>query len=343
MKLIDTYVSEVGRRLPRKNRADIEAEIRSTLEDTLEERSGKTGKLVDDELVVAVLKEFGAPEKVAASYQGERSLIGPQLFPTFELVLKIVLAVLGTLAVIGLGIQLTRPDLTMLKLLEGISDVVSVFIRGLGTVVLIFALIEWVMRREGKSFEAENKEKAWDPRSLEKISPPSQVKMGEGIIDIVFDFAAIVIFNFYPQWIGFTSSLNNAFEHSDWTAVTTFPIFADLFFGRFVPWLTLVWGLDIIVHAVVLRMGSWKPITRLCNMAVRAGAIAISAVLLATPGVLNITAESIANAGSLGLSTAELLATMARQGFASALVIVMIVEAIEIGKHVYRLVTDSVK
>jgi hypothetical protein len=44
MNLIDTYVSEVGRHLPQKNRADIEAEIRSTIEDILEERSRKFGK-----------------------------------------------------------------------------------------------------------------------------------------------------------------------------------------------------------------------------------------------------------------------------------------------------------
>ena len=36
MKLLDRYVTEVGKYLPRKQRADIEQEIRSTLEDMLE-------------------------------------------------------------------------------------------------------------------------------------------------------------------------------------------------------------------------------------------------------------------------------------------------------------------
>jgi len=35
MNLIDKYIAEVGKHLPRKQRADIEAEIRSTLEDML--------------------------------------------------------------------------------------------------------------------------------------------------------------------------------------------------------------------------------------------------------------------------------------------------------------------
>src|ERR1035437_9005109 len=101
--LIDAYVSEIGRRLPRKTRGDIEAEIRSILQDMLDERSQKTGKPVDEEMTLEVLKAYGAPDKVAATYQGERYLIGPRIYPTFMLVLRVVLVVIGVLAAIGLG------------------------------------------------------------------------------------------------------------------------------------------------------------------------------------------------------------------------------------------------
>ena len=47
MELIDRYVAEVGRQLPEKMRADIENEMRSTLEDMVEDRSQKTGRPVD--------------------------------------------------------------------------------------------------------------------------------------------------------------------------------------------------------------------------------------------------------------------------------------------------------
>ena len=39
MSLIDRYIAEVGRHLPEKNRKDIEAEIRSMLEDMIDENS----------------------------------------------------------------------------------------------------------------------------------------------------------------------------------------------------------------------------------------------------------------------------------------------------------------
>ena len=77
MNLLDKYVVEVGKYLPRKNRADIEAEIRSTLEDMLEERS--QGQAVDDEMVKILLKEYGSPKKVAATYKPKQYLVSPRM------------------------------------------------------------------------------------------------------------------------------------------------------------------------------------------------------------------------------------------------------------------------
>ena len=68
MNLIDKYIVEVGKHLPRKNRADIEAEIRSTLEDMLDERKQGDGP-ADEATVMQVLKEYGAPREVAAKYK----------------------------------------------------------------------------------------------------------------------------------------------------------------------------------------------------------------------------------------------------------------------------------
>ena len=106
MNLIDRYVREIGRRLPQISRADIEKEIRSALEDMLDDRSKKESRAIDEEMTVAVVKEYGNPEKVAASYLPERYLIGPQLFPIFWLVTQIVFAVLTALTVVALGFAL---------------------------------------------------------------------------------------------------------------------------------------------------------------------------------------------------------------------------------------------
>ena len=58
MNLIERYVYEVGQNLSGKNRQDIEKEIRSLIEDSLEARTQSEGRPADDEMMVSVLKEL---------------------------------------------------------------------------------------------------------------------------------------------------------------------------------------------------------------------------------------------------------------------------------------------
>ena len=118
MNLIDRYVAEVGKNLPQKNRSDIETELHSTLQDMLEERSRETRKPIDDELTAEILKEYGPPAKVAASYQPERYLIGPNLFPGFLTVIKVVLPIVAAIALVRLGITLGQTELTFENVFE---------------------------------------------------------------------------------------------------------------------------------------------------------------------------------------------------------------------------------
>src|SRR5215510_3924212 len=95
MSLIDRYVAEVGRHLPEKNRDDIEAEIRSTVEDMIDERSESStqaGKPVNEEVIAALLEELGDPKLLAYKYTPARnSLIGPDWYGVYVETLKRVL------------------------------------------------------------------------------------------------------------------------------------------------------------------------------------------------------------------------------------------------------------
>jgi hypothetical protein len=345
MNLIDTYVTEVGRRLPRKNRADIEAEIRSILQDMLDERSQKTGKTVDDEMTLEVLKAYGAPEKIAATYLGERYLIGPRLYPIFMLVLRIVLMVTGILAAIGLGIAVYQTTLTPLNAFDTVIKAIvnfgtSVMI-ALGNIVLIFAILEWALFRAGGKMDIKGlpKEKEWDPRSLTKVSTPNQVKMGETIVEIVGCFAAIVIFNFYPQIIGFTPSLDSVVEVGNWSSVTFVPLLSEAFF-YYVPYLTLFWALTIILDIVLLRQGTWNAVTRIFAIGLKLISIIIAAAMLVGPSLIAFTTETLASIiGDAG--AAQILMSLISQIVQIALWIVIIVESIEVVRLVYRLIVRS--
>ena len=113
MKWVDRYISEVGDRLPAKQRTDIETELRSLILDALE---GRTGKTVDfsEEDELAVLQEFGRPEEVAQRYAGTpRYLIGPRLYPTYLVVLRIlfIVGLIGTtFGYLGESLYPTAPE-----------------------------------------------------------------------------------------------------------------------------------------------------------------------------------------------------------------------------------------
>src|SRR5512139_2056626 len=145
MNLIDRYIAEVGKHLPRRNRADIEAEIRSTLEDMLEERKQAQGAL-DDAAVIALLKEYGAPRKVAESYVGPRYLIGPRMYPLFEMVIRIVAAVLFGVMLLTLVIGLIGSNPSGPEFLKTVGNSALSLLNGLivalGNIVLVFAILE---------------------------------------------------------------------------------------------------------------------------------------------------------------------------------------------------------
>jgi hypothetical protein len=347
--LIDSYVSEVGRRLPKKTRADIEAEIRSTLQDMLEEHSQKTGKPVDEEMTLEVLKTYGAPEKVAATYLGDRYLIGPRLYPIFMVVLRIVLIVIGVLAAIGLGIALYQTTQSPMNAFETILKASANFVASafttLGNIVIIFAIIEWALYRAGEKLDLQGlpKEKEWDPSSLTKVSPPNQVKMGETIVEVVGCFIAIIIFNFYPGIIGFTPSLNGVLESGNWAIgfgnATFSPILSEAFF-HFVPYMTFVWAMTIVLDLVLLRMGHWNAVTRILLIGLKIVNIIIAAAMLAVPSLLAITTASLTPA--LGdAQAAQTLMTILNTFIRVALWITIVGNCIEIIKAVFSLARND--
>ena len=139
-------MQEMTNNLPSKKQADLTAKIRPLIEDTLDDRSQAAGRPVDEEMVAEVLKEFGPPEKVAASYLPERYLVGPQLFPIFILVLRIVLTVVAVVTLVGMGVNIAQQELTVdtfiKALVGGFAGLMSAGFQTLGTITFIFAIIQ---------------------------------------------------------------------------------------------------------------------------------------------------------------------------------------------------------
>jgi hypothetical protein len=302
MNLIEIYLTEVGRHLPARGRADIQAEIRSILQDMLEERSKASGHPVDDELTLEVLNEYGSPQKVAASYAPERYLIGPRLYPVFE---RLMFAALPITIVLALGLgwalgvsRVTTHDYIGL-VLGTVGSILLSVITTLGGLAFVFAILE----RAVPQFRMQTKEKEWNPRSLLKLSPRDHISTANLITEIIFTLVILLLFDFARQtfMIGYYNGVN----HIGWwvCVVCSSPdtiwqttIFSEVFF-RYLPFLNVAWILTIVLDVLLLRRGRWERWTRWSLVGIKGLSIVLDAVLLAGPSLIGITVASLTAAG----------------------------------------------
>ena len=329
MKLIDRYAAQVGKHLPAKTREDIERELKSTLEDMLEDRSQKLGRPVDEALELELLKEYGAPDKVAETYHSSRYLIGPRLYPMFTFVLKIVFTVLSALALVGLVVALSKVGFAGREFAQTLMQTASGYVGGaitaFGNIVIVFAILDRVL--PDSEIKGLKTDQEWDPATLLKEQDPDAVKRGELIGEIIFTFIALVMINFYPQILGLSFSVDG-----EWFFV---PMFSDAFF-RFLPWINLTFLAEIILDLYLLRRNNWSAITSVAKIIVEAASLAITIAIFVTPGIIGFTAESFVGS-PLGAETAQTLTTVFNAMFPVILIIIMIIQGIEVAKAVLRL------
>ena len=330
MNLIDKYIAEVGKHLPRKNRADIEAEIRSTLEDMLDERmqASEAKGPADDETVMALLKEYGAPRDVAATYNPHPYLIGPRMFPMFEMVLRIVFAVVVGASLLGLGVGLSKTGFTgqafVSSLGEWFTGLLSGLIAAFGNIVIVFAILE----RTKVVNEFEKEVKDWDPKELQAEPDPDQIDRADAIATLIFTVLGLALLNLYPNlfMIGFANKGNWVFM----------PILTDVFF-RYLPWINVMGLIQIGFNLFLLGQRYWQSVTRMLDIVIDVAGMVLAVVILRTPGIFDVTPESLS---ALGITeAADVLSKMFSFVPTIIIAVVVIVTTIQVVKNIIRLFT----
>jgi len=258
MSLIDRYIQEVGRHLPRKNRADIKAELLSSVVDTLEDRFGTepSESEVEDFLI-----EFGQPKEVAASYFPEgQYLIGPSLYPLFRMIAWIVVAaVLGAqLLAWGVAIFIAGESFSILEILGSMLTSIPV---SLGWLVLTFIILQ---RFEVKP---DLDDKSWDPQSLPQVNEEEDIKRGELIFGLVFGILILVLVFFFPQWIGFVTAPGGKFYPN--------PVII-----QYLVWVKVSLLAGIGLNIYLLWQGRRSPVSRLVKIAENLFSIFVLALLV---------------------------------------------------------------
>ena len=309
-ELINRYVNAVGENLPKKSRADIQAELRSLLSEMLDVRSEAEGRPVDQAMTVAVLREFGEPAVVAQRYAPSRPLIGPAYYPIFVLVIKIVAAVMTVLWAVGAAIAVANSDGSLQAwsalLFTGLTGLIGQMLANFGLIVIIFAVMERVWAKPPSTGQ-----EPWDPLKLPIFTNPNQVDRSDVILSIVGGVVILIFFNLRPNVLPLF-----LYPAGGWQL--------DSIFGpalyRYLPWINLFCVSEIVLYSYVLYRSTWTRPTRVLEIGLDLFAAAILAAMLTDSGALIVI---------------PFLDPLIKISLAVALVIVLVNVAV----NLYRLVT----
>jgi hypothetical protein len=197
MDLIERYLYAVEFWLPTDQKQDILAELSEDIYSQVEERQAALGRDLNEDEIVAVLKERGRPVMVANRFQPQRYLIGPALFPIYLFLLKVIgffYVVPGF--VVSAVLYHTQHRNTSWAATLGVTgaDVWTTALILVGVVTMIFATLQ-------ASGVAERELQNWNPRQLAPVKDRNRISRAISVTNIV----ANVIFLLW--WIPCFSSL----------------------------------------------------------------------------------------------------------------------------------------
>lgn len=273
MSLIERYIAEVGRHLPEKNREDIEAEIRSTLEDMIDENRQQTSKPVNDEMIAAALEQLGDPKLLAYQYTpAKHYLIGPDWYEAYIQTLKRVLTTaLPVVALVTLFIALARNPIDFVDAAgQAFGRVINVAIGILFWVTVAFIIVERSDTNPNELGGAKNG--AWKVAQLPKLPNKRQISTAETLTNIVF-------------LIGFTVWIILPFV---WSQGNESPPFLNPDLWQ--VWLPVFFVLVVLtlIHEVFkLIIGNWTKALMITNVILCLISIAYIITLVMTQDVFN--------------------------------------------------------
>ncbi len=199
MKLLERYLLQIERYLPRKDKAEVSDELRSLFLDQLEDYDD-TDQTKEDRLKDMII-EFGSPLQVAMKYRNDKPIILRELEPFLFMVFKIISISVPSalLFVTALGVYSDNIDVStgflVLELLKAIPSIFMALVTALGIVFLIFAGLS----------------RALDPNKIEDDFHPDylppipvdvyKVSMFEAIIGTAGGLVFLYVFNYQPGLI----------------------------------------------------------------------------------------------------------------------------------------------
>ena len=148
MDLVERYLKAVAAQLPKETREDIVAELRDEIMGRIEDLEARLGRAPSDDEVEALLRDVGHPLTVAARYRsGPQALIGPELYPWWLFGVKVGLAVMVCVTLIGLAVRVLVGDVYLGQAIgQGFASLFS----GAVSIIGILTVAGFILERQEK-------------------------------------------------------------------------------------------------------------------------------------------------------------------------------------------------
>jgi hypothetical protein len=203
--LLDRYVYAVSRYLAPYRQSDLLNELAANLHSEMEDKAAELGRPLTENEQADVLRRHGPPLLVAARYQPQRSLIGPELFPFYAFTITRLLPL-----VIGINLLAQAATIIFAPAQSPIAqrfhfgamlgDLFSAVFMFLVIVTAGFALIEAYKVNVRRAIEQHK----WDPRKLPKAQPivhDGPRHPGADLVASIAFLAWLLLFPHYPVLI----------------------------------------------------------------------------------------------------------------------------------------------
>lgn len=216
MEMINRYVFAVTKSLPEKQRLDIEKELRTLIDDMIEQNQEEGSY---ESKVQEVLLELGDPEVLADNYRGsKRYLIGPQYYEKYVLILKIVFG--AVLAGISIAIFVESIFSNQQKIFDIVPDYFGAVYSGLLQAFALTTIAFMIAERNSMNMIKGRSEKnTWSPSQLPAVPDKKAIiPISEPIVSIIFTTIFIVLLYSTPQLLA-------AYISSD-SGMTVIPVFS---------------------------------------------------------------------------------------------------------------------
>ncbi|HET7359900.1 MAG TPA: hypothetical protein VFJ04_07115 [Rhodanobacteraceae bacterium] len=270
--VIESYVADVMRRVPGRERNDIGLELSDLLGEMLADRASSAGHAADDAMVLAMLREFGTPAEVAGRYRPPGTVI-------------IDAGQTRRFAVLSLAGVALQWALTLPGVFHGQPFVAWWFSWGLGSLwwpgfLVMMALAAVGAREFGLA------PRAWRPGDVdaERIN---RAAAASGLVGMMLGMAIVLglpwIAGMLPGPLPRIFAFDTGFLH-----------------GRAWP-VVLLWLDNCLVRVAVLYQGRWTPRLRRVDMATGVAWLALLAWWLAAGDIFQASATNDGAKAGLGL------------------------------------------